>query len=236
MDGSASRSILFLRDLVREREWAIEQRILQALALIGTGESIRLISQGLKSQDHEMRAQALEALDTLGDRQIARGLVPLLEDATTSSAAQDTRVVLKELTMHTDPWLRAFAVRALTGLRAHDWQALVARAREDPDEFVRQAAVDAIDAREGEMGETLRTLGAMDRILFLRQVPLFTDLAPENLQQIAEVATERVFTSNDYLCREGEIGDAGAADEYAGVGNARRSVPNGNGTASVPSQ
>ena len=98
-------------------------------------------------------------------------------------------------------------MRALTGLLALDWQALVAQARQDPDEFVQQAAADAIDAREGEMGETLRTLGTMDRILFLRQVPLFTGLAPEDLQQIAEVATERVFTSNDYLCREGEIGD-----------------------------
>ena len=57
------------------------------------------------------------------------------------------------------------------------------------------------------MAETLKTLGTMDRILFLRQVPLFGDLAPEDLQQIAEIATERVFSANDYLCREGEIGD-----------------------------
>ncbi len=57
------------------------------------------------------------------------------------------------------------------------------------------------------MAETLKTLGTMDRILFLRQVPLFGNLAPEDLQQIAEVATERVFSPNDYLCREGEIGD-----------------------------
>lgn len=206
-DGSESRSVIFLRDLVREREWEIEQRVLQALALIGTTESIHLISQGLKSGDHEIRAQALEALDTFGDRQIAHGLVPLLEDPSAGSAVQDTRDVLKDLTTHTDPWLRSFAVRALTGLIARDWQALVAQARGDKDEFVRQAAADAIDAREGEMAETLRTLGTMDRILFLRQVPLFTDLAPEDLQQIAEVATERVFTSNDYLCREGEIGD-----------------------------
>lgn len=57
------------------------------------------------------------------------------------------------------------------------------------------------------MAETLRTLGTMDRILFLRQVPLFNHLTPEDLQQIAEVATERVFNPSDYLCREGEIGD-----------------------------
>ena len=57
------------------------------------------------------------------------------------------------------------------------------------------------------MAQTLKTLGTMDRILFLRQVPLFGNLAPEDLQQIAEVATEHLFSPNDYLCREGEIGD-----------------------------
>jgi AAA family ATP:ADP antiporter len=206
-EGDSSRGVVFLRDLLREREWQTEERILSALALIGTAESIKLIAEGLRSQDQEMRAQALEALDTLGDRRIARGLVPLLEETPASSAAQDTRVVLKELSSHSDPWVRAFAVRALAGWLARDWQTLVARAREDPVDLVRQAAEDAFNAQEVTMAETLRTLGTMDRILFLRQVPLFSNLAPEDLQQIAEVATERVFSANDYICREGEIGD-----------------------------
>jgi HEAT repeat protein len=209
-NGAASRSIVFLRDLLREREWQTEQRILQALALIGAGEAVRLISEGLQSQNQEMRAQALEALDTLGDKRIARGLVPLLE-ASASDAAQDARAVLKDLTQHPDPWLRAFAARALGELLGRDWNALVAQASEDSAMIVREAVAAARRAPPlqigGEMHETLKTLGTMDRILFLRQVPLFGNLAPEDLQQIAEIAAERVFPANEYLCREGEIGD-----------------------------
>ncbi len=202
-DGDASRSLIFLRDLLREREWQTEQRILSALALIGSPEAIKLIAEGLRSRDSEMRAEALEALDTLGDHRIAHGLVPLLEESS-AAATPDTRIVLDELTRHDDAWLRALAVRALTDLLARDWQTLIARARQDSFDLVREAAD---DARGGEMAETLRTLGTMDRILFLRQVPLFNHLTPEDLQQIAEVATERVFNPSDYLCREGEMGD-----------------------------
>ena len=207
VEGDSSRGIILLRDLLREREWQTEQRILSALALIGTAGSIRLISAGLKSRDQQMRADALEALDTLGDRRIAQGLVPLLEETPKDSAAPDSRTVLKELSGHADPWLRAFAVRALTVMLARDWQTLITRVRQDPVDFVRQAADQATEAKEELVTETLRTLGMLDRILFLRQVPLFGNLAPEDLQQIAQVATERVFSPNEYICREGEIGD-----------------------------
>lgn len=57
------------------------------------------------------------------------------------------------------------------------------------------------------MSETLKTLGTMDRILFLRQVPLFENLAPEELESIAELASERVFSTDEFLCRQGETGD-----------------------------
>lgn len=57
------------------------------------------------------------------------------------------------------------------------------------------------------MPETSQMLGTMDRILFLRQVPIFSNLAPEDLARIAEIATERLFPPGEYLCREGEMGE-----------------------------
>ncbi len=57
------------------------------------------------------------------------------------------------------------------------------------------------------MADSVKTLGTMERILFLRQVPIFSHLAPEDLQQIAELTSERVFEDGDYICREGELGD-----------------------------
>ncbi len=199
-------SVAFLRALLQRREAQVAQRILHALALIGTPESIRIISEGLKSKDQEMRAQALEALDTLGDKRIARGLIPLLEGST-AGATEEPHTVLNKLSSNPDPWLRGLAVHSIGELLARDLQTLVARAREDPEPIVREAAASAVVVTGGDMPETLKTLGTIDRILFLRQVPVFADLEPEDLKQIAEIAAERVFPAGEYLCREGDIGD-----------------------------
>jgi CRP-like cAMP-binding protein len=59
----------------------------------------------------------------------------------------------------------------------------------------------------GMMPETLKTLGTMDRILFLRQVPLFENLDPDDLESIAELAREKVFGPGEFLCRESDVGD-----------------------------
>ena len=55
--------------------------------------------------------------------------------------------------------------------------------------------------------ETSATLSTMERVLFLRQVPLFARLEPEDLQQIAELSVERVYEPGDPLVQEGDLGD-----------------------------
>jgi CRP-like cAMP-binding protein len=46
----------------------------------------------------------------------------------------------------------------------------------------------------------------MERILFLRRVPLFADLAPAELKQVAGIASEYVFEDQQVLAQQGEIG------------------------------
>jgi len=55
--------------------------------------------------------------------------------------------------------------------------------------------------------ETGRTLGIVERVLFLREVPLFRLLEPEDLEPIAATAQERLHAAGEFLCLEGEIGD-----------------------------
>jgi len=47
----------------------------------------------------------------------------------------------------------------------------------------------------------------IERVLFLRRVPLFDELAPADLGAIAEVAQERSFADGELLASEGELGD-----------------------------
>lgn len=199
------RGAHYLRDLLDRRERQATRRILRALALIGTPDAIQTIAKGLQASSTETRAQAIEALDTLGEKRIARGLIPLLEESSSNSTDGAT-TILRRLTLNPDPWFRALAVHAIGEMLSRDLHTLSTRAHQDADPIVREAAIAAIGTG-GEMTETLKTLGTIDRILFLRQVPVFADLEPEDLKQIAEIASERIFLEGDYLCREGEIGD-----------------------------
>ena len=57
------------------------------------------------------------------------------------------------------------------------------------------------------MTETLTTLPMMERVLFLRRVPLFADLPPHDLLPIAAIASEHSFADADTIAEQGEPGD-----------------------------
>lgn len=57
------------------------------------------------------------------------------------------------------------------------------------------------------MPDPERALGDIETMLQLRRVPLFERLAPDDLQRLATVATERRFEPGEALVREGDQGD-----------------------------
>ena len=50
-------------------------------------------------------------------------------------------------------------------------------------------------------------ISLIERVIFLRQVPLFADLAPADLERIAEIAEERGYADGETIAAEGELGD-----------------------------
>ena len=56
------------------------------------------------------------------------------------------------------------------------------------------------------MTETLTTLSLMERVLFLRKVPLFGTLAPPDLEPIASIAREQAFVDGDTIAEQGDDG------------------------------
>lgn len=133
-----------------------------------------------------------------------------------------------------DPMVRQAAVRAL-GARARLTRELLQKALADKESMVRQAAVRAVaGGSSGEypaadaaaLAQTVRgvgnagvyatldanarveTLTAIERLMLLRQVPMFADLAPDDLDEIAEVVVERHLQPGQDVCKEGEAGDA----------------------------
>jgi CRP/FNR family cyclic AMP-dependent transcriptional regulator len=55
--------------------------------------------------------------------------------------------------------------------------------------------------------ENIATLSLMERILFLKRVPLFATLSPADIKQVAALAQEESFSDGVKLMHEGEIGD-----------------------------
>lgn len=55
--------------------------------------------------------------------------------------------------------------------------------------------------------DTLATLSLMDRLVFLRRVPLFDDLDMHDLKRIAAIASERYYTDGETITEQGDLGD-----------------------------
>ena len=206
--GDDRQSLLGESLLVKARQHALNA--LSAIALIKERRSVLLSIENLNSPDPSLRAYALEALESIGEPQLVRPLIPLWEPAA-AQAAQAAQVASlngawQEVLDDQDAWLRACGV--LLALSSDNGE-LSGRAGQlastDPDALVRETASQALQG-ESPM-ETLQTLSTMERVLFLRRVNLFARLAPVDLKQIATVAQERLFSDEEVIVRKGEPGD-----------------------------
>jgi hypothetical protein len=84
-----------------------------------------------------------------------------------------------------------------------NWKRLLA----DEDPWIRDCALFAAH-KLGEMKmENIATLSLMERILFFKRVPLFANLSPSDIKQVAALAEEVSFSDGDIIVRQGEVGD-----------------------------
>ena len=209
--GDVEGPARYLGDVLDQRRLIIERRLLGAIAALGFPEADGPIRRSLGSPDPDRRAQAIEAVDSIGDRTLGRAVVRLLDvegdGSAGRSAAGPPGAVLRELADDPDPWIRRLAMRTTADRLAGEWRALGARIATDPDPIVRAALSGSTDHGGPSMPDTDQTLGELDRMLFLRRVPLFGGLEPEDLQRLAAVAIERLYVADEAIVREGDEGE-----------------------------
>ena len=169
----------------------------------GDPGAVRQAVEDLARRDPEQRANALETLEALGDRDVVRPLLAVWEQS--SGARGDVGDVLVRLMADDDRWVRACSAFAAAGSGDPMIHAELARlAHSDADRLVREVAGSAL---EGETVEALARLSLMERVVFLRQVPLFAELSPADLEHIAAIATENVWPDGEVVARQGEAGE-----------------------------
>ena len=209
-DQSASipatgRAANFLREALRRQASFCEGRLIKTVGLFGDVRTMELVRKSMSGTNIENRAAALEALDTIGDKGLAKSVVSLLESEPVSSEPSDVVAVLLK---STDGWLRVLALRSTAELGLREFIPLLHQLKHGSDALLREAALGAlIEFGEENPMDTLKTVSILERILLLREIPIFADLSPEDLKLVAEIAREEWYPQNTFIVQQGEEGN-----------------------------
>ena len=176
----ADAGLALLRDslLARSERQAILG--LRSAALLGRRTELSVAIENLSVTDPAQRANALEVIESVGMHDVVRPLLSIWEG---TPQRIDRSTLLEQLHDDPDPWLRACV------------------------ELVAQPTHVATEPSGGTMTRTMSTLSPMERVLFLRDVPLFASLPPHDLQPIAAIATEHAYEDGDTIAAQGEPGE-----------------------------
>jgi HEAT repeat protein len=182
-----------------------ESRLVKVVGLIGNARSMELVQKSMSRSDAEARAAALEALETLGDKALAREIINLLEDEPKRS---DPNAALTEISQSRDRWRRALVIRVAQELSLKDFAVKLPELLLDPDPLIAETAAEALtEFSEVQPMNTLQTVSTLERVLLLREIPIFSDLSPEDLQQVAAIAREQWFPKDTTIFRQDEEGN-----------------------------
>ncbi len=153
----------------------------RVLELLEDRKVIAKVEKSLRHRSTRLRGDALEVLSNLGDRSAAQLLVLLHEAGPLSEKIRGVERLIpapRSSEDVIDASLRSDLRFVRMGARAHD----LATGESAPEE------------------ET------MERLLALKQVPLFSQLSLEQLEAVLRIAKEQEYTASEVICREGDLG------------------------------
>jgi hypothetical protein len=147
-----------------------------------------------------------------------------------------SRAALTAMIDDPEPIVREAAVRAM-GAKSRLTREVLAKVLADPDPMVRHAAVRAVSGGSATSGElpaldpavlaqttrgvgnkgvyatldanaAMASLTTIEKMMLIRQVPIFAELAADDLEELATVVEERRVDPGKDVFREGDPGDA----------------------------
>jgi HEAT repeat protein len=202
---STGRAVALLRQILQYKIDLCESRLVKVVGLVGDPRTMDLVRKSLPGSNPEVRAAALEALETLGDKSLARGILSLLDEEPVRLAPSSS---IRTFLGGDDRWLCALAIRAVQELELREFIPKLAELKIDPDALICESALETL-AVFGEVNpmDTLRTISTLERVLLLREVPIFADLSPDDLQRVAAIAGEQWFPAGTTIFHQGEEGN-----------------------------
>jgi hypothetical protein len=209
-----------------QRVWFVEQTTLRVLAAQDRSGRMRMIARQIFSADKRQRANSLEAMADILEKNLGRLLTPLFDDmGSRERIAVGRRLFPNELPAST-------AASLVDGLLAsRNWVTLLLTLTlirqsplkpGDPDRInelaghdnahVSRAARQLLTPPDGLSGqettmETATSIPLTDKILHLKNIEIFADLSVNELAAIASVTDEVRFGEGETVFNEGDHGD-----------------------------
>ena len=197
-----------LYDALKDRLLQTGAAVLSAAGLLSDPLNAAAAIEALGSNNGSQKANALELLDGLKEKEIVRAVLPLFEqgfEEQNSPGPVDPVSFLVSVSGERDPWLRACAVYALRDCTDPRARSALHRLASDEDALVRETVERMLNG--GKKMKSLPALSTLERIFFLKNVPLFAEFAPPELKQVAAICREQGFADGEILGEEGEIGE-----------------------------
>ncbi len=203
---------------LRDRLAESRDRALDLIALVQPGLPVDSLRESLRAPDRRVRATALELLDNVVEPGRRPVLIPLAEldvpglvahaEARLRLHPRERLAALGELARGGDPWLCACVVADLG--RNAEGPEIVQGALDHEDPLVRETAARAAQSLNWERAartETDMAMTTLEKVLFLKSIPLFESLPSEAIGQIAPIARAVQYAKGDVVLKQGDQGD-----------------------------
>jgi len=216
-----SPALALCRDHLLEKHNEIIEIVLRGLGSTVFKDRMKLIIRAIQSGEKRDVDNAIEALESSLHTDIRRLLVPLLSEGTMEEklavprerlgddllTASSVGEILKELVGDPDPMIQILGLYAL-GESAQDDALLpeIQRYANSEDSMVKEAAGWALDALEAGIYTKNRSIAGspmVEKIRWIRQIPLFTNLRVQELLTIVSMMAVQRYSKNDVVFREG---------------------------------
>jgi hypothetical protein len=187
---------------------------------------------------HHLRAAVAMLLSRFEDPASRAALLAMLDDAhpivreaavrALGAKSRLTRDLLAKVLADPSPLVRRTAVRAVSGVSSGELPAIDPALLAQTTKGVGHAdAYATLDANAA-----MASLTAIEKMMLLRQVPIFAELDADDLEELSDIVEERIFTADAVVFREGDAGDAvylivrGRVRIYVGGGDRPEKVLN----------
>ncbi|MBM3242165.1 cyclic nucleotide-binding domain-containing protein [Candidatus Poribacteria bacterium] len=226
--GMNDTDLLLYEVIERQKKQAVE-RILSLIALLYPNLPVDSVRASLAKSDSRLRATAIELVDNIADSEVKVFILPLIGSSSDEKLTVARRRLglknrslterLEELAHHTDIWLSTCVLYSIGAHKLTELAPIIETALAAEYPLVRETAVDAFrhlypSERNGEkllafglQGVHIMALSTIEKVLFLKTVPLFKQISGEELVEMVPIVHEVRFGRGETIMKQGDEGD-----------------------------